>query len=216
MFPIPNKILMHFSNLVDERLIWLNFQAGDENAYAYIYNTYFKKLYKYGLSIYPDSSLVKDCIQELFIKIWRIKEKLGEPVSVRNYLFVSLKRTIIKELAKQTYKLQAKLSEDYYFEAVLSHELQLIDIQLSEERLQQLELALKKLTKRQHDAIHLKFYGKLSYVEIAEIMDLNVRSVYNLISKALESLYLEINQYDNFKEVSLLIILSAIRYSSLT
>ena len=208
--------MIHISNPVDEKLIWLNFQAGDENAYAYLYNTYFKKLYQYGLGIYPDSNLVKDCIQELFIKVWRIKENLGQPVSIRNYLLVSLKRTIIKELAKQKYSLKADLPEDYYFEVALSHEFQLIDVQISEDRLKQLELALKKLTKRQRDAIHLKFYGKLSYEEIANIMDLNVRSVYNLISKALESLYQEINQHHNLQTVTLLMVLSSIHYSSLT
>lgn len=201
---------------VDEKLIWLNFQTGDEKAYAYLFHTYFKKLYQHGFGIHPDPSLVKDCIQELFIKIWRTKENLGHPVSIRNYLFESLKRTILKELAKKKYKLTVNLSNDYYFEVVLSHELQLIDIQLSEARLKQLELAIIKLTKRQRDAIHLKFYGKLSYEEIADIMDLNVRSVYNLISKALEALYQEINQHDFLPIVSLLIVLSTIPISSLT
>jgi RNA polymerase sigma factor (sigma-70 family) len=211
-----DKAFMHASNPVDEKLMWLRFQAGDKQAYAYLYNAYFKKLYQHGLGIHPDPDLVKDCIQELFIKVWRIKENLGQPVSIRNYLAESLKRIIIKEVAKQKYKLKADLTEDYYFEVVLSHELQLIDIQISEERLKQLELALKKLTKRQRDAIHLKFYGKLSYEEIAEIMDVNVRSVYNLVSKALEALYQDINQHDNAQTVSLLMVLSAIHYSALT
>jgi len=208
---------MQSSNPVDEKLIWLNFQAGDEQAYAFLFNTYYKKLYQYGLRVHPDPSLVKDCIQELFIKVWRTKENLGQPVSVRNYLAESLKRTILKELAKKNYKLTADLSDDYYFEVVLSHEGQLIDIQISEEKLKQLEQALKKLTKRQRDAIHLKFYGKLSYEEIADIMELNVRSVYNLISKALEALYQEINYHEknSLQSISLLLVLSGIHYSSL-
>lgn len=208
--------MMHSSFSEDEKLIWANFQAGDENAYAYLYNTYFEKLYQLGLRVHPDPSLVKDCTQELFIKIWRTKENLGQPVSIQRYLSESLKRGIIKEIARQRYKQQADLADDYHFEVVRSHEFQLIDLQISEERLKQLELALKKLTKRQRDAIHLKFYGKLSYEEIAEIMDLHVRSVYNLISKALEVLYQEIHHSENFQSVSLLLLLSAIHYSSLT
>ncbi|GEO06126.1 DNA-directed RNA polymerase sigma-70 factor [Adhaeribacter aerolatus] len=201
---------------VDERITWLNFQAGDEKAYAYLFQAYFNKLYQHGLSIHPDPSLVKDCIQELFIKIWRTKENLSQPVSVRNYLYESLKRTILKELAKKKYKLTADLSDDYYFEVVLSHELQLIDIQISEERLKQLEKALQKLTKRQRDAIHLKFYGKLSYEEIAEIMDLNVRSVYNLISKSLEALYQELNGSETLQTITLLVALSTIHNFSIS
>ncbi len=44
------------------------------------------------------------------------------------------------------------------------------------------------LTKRQREAIFLKFYNDLSYSDIASIMDLQVDSVYNVISKAIESL----------------------------
>jgi RNA polymerase sigma factor (sigma-70 family) len=206
---------MPAGNPVDENLVWLRFQAGDERAYAYLFNTYFKKLYKHGLGIHPDPDLVKDCIQELFIKMWRIKENLGQPVSVQSYLSESLKNTLVKKLATQKYAVQAGLSEDYYFEVVLSHELQLIESQISEERLKTLELALKKLTKRQRDAIHLKFYSALSYEDIAEIMGLNVRSVYNLISKALEALHQEINQHKNSHTLSLWLMLAALHYSAL-
>jgi RNA polymerase sigma factor (sigma-70 family) len=206
---------MHSCNPVDEKLIWLNFQAGDEQAYAYLYNAYFDKLYYHGLRIHADPSLVKDCIQELFIKVWRTKENLGQPVSIRNYLAEALKRTILKEVAKQKYTSQANLPADYYFESVLSHEKQLIDIQVSEEQMKQLETSLKKLTKRQRDAIHLKFYGKLSYEDIAEIMELNVRSVYNLISKALEVLYQEMNQHNHLQLLPLVLMLSTIPAATL-
>ena len=36
---------MQASDPVDEKLVWLRFQAGDEQAYAYLYNSYIRKLY---------------------------------------------------------------------------------------------------------------------------------------------------------------------------
>lgn len=179
---------------VEESVVWLNFQAGDEQAYSYIYTAYFQELYAFGLKITPDPNLVKDGIQELFVKLWRTKENLSQPVSIRPYLFQALRRLLLQERAKQKYTVSADWPQDYRFGVVLSHDLQLIDYQLTEARQQQLEQALKKLTKRQRDAIHLKFYGKLRYDEIAEIMEVTVKSVYNLISKALEALYQELNQ----------------------
>jgi RNA polymerase sigma factor (sigma-70 family) len=201
---------MHVSGQMDEGSMWLSFQAGDKLAFSCLYDAYFKQLYRYGLKISADANLVKDCIQELFMKLWRTKENLGQPVSTKGYLFESLRRTILKELAQKHYKVQANLPEDYHFEVCPPHEFRLIDLQISEERMQQLELALQKLTRRQRDAIHLKFYGQLSYEEIADIMELNVRSVYNLISKALETLYQEINQYDSLQVMNVLLALSAL------
>jgi RNA polymerase sigma factor (sigma-70 family) len=204
---------MQATGPIDERLTWLNFQAGDKHAYSLLYDTYFKPLYRYGLKISADADLVQDCIQELFIKLWRTKENLAQPLSTKSYLLESLKRTILKELARKQYKIQENLPEDYHFEVCLPHEFRLIDLQVTEERMQQLEKALQKLTKRQRDAIHLKFYGQLSYEEIAEIMALNIRSVYNLISKALDTLYQEINQYDSLQVMPVLLALSALSYS---
>jgi RNA polymerase sigma factor (sigma-70 family) len=204
---------MHANGQMDEKLIWLNFQAGDQHAYSLLYDTYFKPLYGFGLKVCTDANLVKDCIQELFIKLWRTKENLGQPVSTKSYLFESLRRTILKELAKKQYTLQAHLPEDYHFEVTRSHELRLIDLQVTEERMKQLEMALQKLTRRQRDAIHLKFYGQLSYEEIAEIMEVSIRSVYNLISKALETLYQEINQYDSLQVLPVLLAFSVLQYA---
>jgi RNA polymerase sigma factor (sigma-70 family) len=204
---------MQANGQMDERLTWLNFQAGDQHAFSCLYDAYFKPLYRFGLKISADANLVKDCIQELFIKLWRTKENLGQPVSTKRYLFQSLRRAILRELAKKHYKMQAHLPEDYHFEVSLPHEFRLIDIQMTEERMQHLEKAMQKLTRRQRDAIHLKFYGQLSYEEIAEIMELNVRSVYNLISKALDTLYQEINQYDSLQVMHVVWMLSALPYS---
>ena len=54
--------------------------------------------------------------------------------------------------------------------------------------------ALQALTKRQQEAIHLKFYSNLSYKEVATMMSISVDSIYNLISKAIDSLQHELNK----------------------
>jgi RNA polymerase sigma factor (sigma-70 family) len=54
--------------------------------------------------------------------------------------------------------------------------------------------ALRTLTKRQQEAIYLKFYSNLSYKEVASIMSISVDSIYNLISKAIDSLQHELNK----------------------
>lgn len=196
---------------IDEKLIWLKFQSGDMQAYSTLYEAYFRQLYRYGMQIVADSNLVKDSTQELFLHLWRSRENLGQPVSTKSYLFESLRRTLLKELARKQYKKQEHLPEDYHFEISLPHEFNLIDLQVTEEKLKHLEKALQKLTKRQRDAIHLKFYGQLSYEEIAEIMELQVPSVYNLISKALDTLYQEMKQGDKAQVFYTLLVLTALQ-----
>jgi RNA polymerase sigma factor (sigma-70 family) len=54
--------------------------------------------------------------------------------------------------------------------------------------------ALHVLTKRQQEAIYLKFYCNLSYKEVATTMSISADSIYNLISKAIDDLQLELNK----------------------
>ena len=179
---------MSSENAQDEQKIWQRFLLGDENAYAFIYNLYFKKLYNYGLRIVANEALVEDCIQNLFIRLWHNKTNLSLPQSVRAYLFESLRRGIIRELAKQKKISHTTLSDSYSEEVEFSPELHLINDHLSAERLLFLEAALKKLSKRQREVIYLKFYSQLTYEEIASVMGLTVNSVYNLVSKAIDAL----------------------------
>ena len=64
----------------------------------------------------------------------------------------------------------------------------LIAFQRSEEKKDQLTIALKNLTKKQLEIIKLKFFENLSYAEIAVETSLAPRTVYNLIYEAIRHL----------------------------
>ena len=48
--------------------LWLLFLGGDEDSFAEIYRRQYRNLYAYGTKFILDDELVKDCIQDLFIK----------------------------------------------------------------------------------------------------------------------------------------------------
>lgn len=80
----------------DESYIkWKLFLEGDDRAYSWIYTHYIQVLYNYGLQITPDSEIVKDCIQDVFVKIYKAKKKLTVPQNPKVYLMIALKITSI-------------------------------------------------------------------------------------------------------------------------
>lgn len=172
-----------------DKAIWASFKSGNKNAFTFIFNTYIKILYAYGEKITRDKALVQDCIQDLFIDLWRKRNTLGETDSIRFYLFKSLRRSIVKKLSGNSKFIQASaMSDDFVFAIEFSHEHKLITEQLSDDQLKLLSSALHKLSSRQREAIYLKFYQKLSSQEIADTLEIDVNSLYNLISKSIESL----------------------------
>jgi RNA polymerase sigma factor (sigma-70 family) len=167
---------------------WLSMAGGDRNAFLIIYQNNYQALFCYGFSITTDKELTKDCIQELFLDIWKTRGTLNKNVSnVRSYLFTWLRRKISSALtrlakAKFTASMQdAGLTQSCYEEL-------LVAFQQSEEKKEQLRNALNKLTKKQLEIIRLKFFENLSYAEIAAKTSLAPRTVYNLVYEAIRHL----------------------------
>jgi RNA polymerase sigma factor (sigma-70 family) len=169
--------------------LWRRFKAGDQQVFSYLYRQYIQALYNYGMKVTDDTVLVEDSIQELFIYLWKTRENLSDTDSIKFYLFKSLRRRLIssqEQILRQTKKNVVVTKDREVSE--FSHEQMLVSRQAETEQQEKLTHSLNALTKRQREAILLKFYDNLSFQEVAEVMSLNIKSTYNLVSKAIEAL----------------------------
>jgi RNA polymerase sigma-70 factor (ECF subfamily) len=168
---------------------WRCMAGGDKDSFLTIYECHYQALFSYGFSLTANIELTKDCIQELFLEIWKKRGTITKDVTnVRAYLFTWLRRKIYKELARlEGEKCTDELIKNFE-QNILPYEDLLIAFQHSEEKREQLRAALKKLTKKQLEIIRLKFFENLSYAEIAAKTSLKQRTVYNLIYEALRQL----------------------------
>jgi RNA polymerase sigma factor (sigma-70 family) len=187
--PIKNLDLAPKEQSLDDRTLWLNFKKGNDLAFSVLYNKYVHRLYNYGMHSCRDRDLVLDCLQELFTLLWDRKERLGEVTCVNFYLFKSFRRLLMSKLTVGK-KILISLSdkEGQGFDFTPSIEDVLVEEEWEIERNKKLRASLHALTKRQREAIYLKFFNQLSYHEVSKIMDLHVDSVYNLISKSVDIL----------------------------
>jgi RNA polymerase sigma factor (sigma-70 family) len=169
-----------------DEAVWNFLMNNSKEAFAVIYYRFFKILLQKGLQVSSDRELVKDCIHDLFTEIWINKINLNTPLSIKAYLIVSLQRKIIRKLKK--FRSQQTEMERLPLEFVTSKEEQLISEQHMHYQQYKVSCALNSLTKRQKEAIQLRFYSNLSYEEIAGTMKISTDSIYNLVSKAIINL----------------------------
>ncbi|MDO1444711.1 sigma-70 family RNA polymerase sigma factor [Rhodocytophaga aerolata] len=174
----------------EDALTWLALKNGSEAAFEHLYDQYFPKLYNYGMRICQDKALVKDCIQNVFVELWHKRSGLSTVTSVKYYLFTCLRRRLIKELSRQTkYIHSQEPDEEYHFEVTFSHEFLLITSQISKENQERLQQAFDSLTKRQKEAVFLRFYENMDYEHIAELLSMKeVKYARTLIYRALDVL----------------------------
>ena len=174
---------------LDDSTLWLNFKKGNDLAFSILYNKYVHKLYSYGMHTCRNKDLVLDCLQELFTVLWDRREKVSDVTCVNYYLFKSFRRLLMNRLTLgKKFLISLGDRESYGFDFAPSTEELIIEEERNAERNRKLKSSLNGLTKRQREAIFLKFFNQLSYHEVAAIMDLHVDSVYNLISKSIDIL----------------------------
>ena len=167
----------------DEQQLWRDFLKGSKTAFEALYYRYVNILYDYGVRLSRDSQLAEDCLQDLFTYLWEHQHKLPEVKAVQPYLLVSLKRRLYRKLSEQ----QKDISKIY--EALESTSSSFDpDTDDDAECMRALKSAFAKLSEKQKEVIYLKFYNQLTYEEIAEVMDVKVKSIYKLMGRAVAKL----------------------------
>jgi len=163
------------------RQLWKQFIDGSQSAFEQIYYEHVNQLYDYGVRLSKDSQLAEDCIQDLFSDLWKKRDDLPQVAAVKSYLLVALKRRLYRKLANQQKISQATDDAPTRFDPYL-------DEQILEETIIALKHAFENLSDKQKEVIYLRFYNQLSYGEIAGIMDVQVKAIYKLTARALQSL----------------------------
>jgi len=166
-----------------DEMLWRDFKGGCQETFALIYKNHFFSLYHYGIKRGYAQETVKDCIQDLFVELWKYRENLKNTDNIGYYLLKSIRYKLSHHAPAL-----ATPQPDTLALNMLSVEEELIEEQtLSQHKKKVLE-ALKLLTRRQQEAIQLKFFQNLKNEEIAERMSISLPAVYNLVSKALVAL----------------------------
>jgi RNA polymerase sigma factor (sigma-70 family) len=169
--------------------LWLQLKRGEKDGLARIYSKFSSELFRYGMAIKPNRSFIKDCIQELFIDLWKYRDTLTRTDNVRVYLIRCLSNRISKEISrekKMIWEGEISTYETVFLEE--SVEDRIIDFQRNEDLQIKLKKGLEKLSARQREVIQLLFFEKQNYEESSKILGINVDSCYTLAWKAIRNL----------------------------
>lgn len=180
-----NAMMEQTNNSTDTLLA--SFQAGNMAAFSQLYNLHINVLFNYGLKLTIDKELLKDCIHDIFVKLYTKKDELGTIDNLRSYLFISLKNKLCDELRRRMY-----MSDTAVEEVSISTPTDVEDDYMEEEqRKNEFSLVrrlLDQLSPRQREALTLYYIEEKKYEDICEIMNMNYQSVRNLMHRGLTKL----------------------------
>jgi len=187
-------------------LLWKQLKEGKKAALERIYSTHIAGLLKYGRKFSKNDALIEDCVQDLFIELWKNRAGLGMTDSIYRYLLVALRRKIIRQISQSRKWVSDSEPGELDFDVEIAVDQQLIEMELTSERATRLKAAMGNLSKRQKEVIYLKYVSGLDYEDISDVMGLNYQSARNLVSNALKKLkgtllplFIIIVQMENFR-----------------
>ena len=84
------KVKRITSQQISDDLIWKGIRSGEEKSLTLLIGSYSNILFSYGCKFTSDKAMLKDCIQDLFINIWKNRATLAESVTIKAYLLASI------------------------------------------------------------------------------------------------------------------------------
>lgn len=93
----------------DEAALIEAVKQGDTDAFIHLYNRYHAGLYTYIVRFIKVPELAEDVLQEVFIKLWTVRERVKPELSLQAYLYRISRNKVFKLLKKISSDQELKL-----------------------------------------------------------------------------------------------------------
>jgi len=164
---------------------WIqSLKKGDLRAFNELFDRYGKRLYHFSMGYLKSTADAEEIVQEVFLKIWNNREELSVQKSFESYLFTIAKNGILNTIRKSK-------SEQVYLNYIKIHPEKnvLLDDELNFNELEKAyKEAVEQLSPRRKEIFLLSREQSLSNAEIAEKMNISVKTVENQMTLALSEI----------------------------
>lgn len=179
----------HLLQMSDEELQKLIFQE-DHDAFAIIFERYWKKLYAYAFKIYKEEEICEDIVQEIFISLWKNASKTVI-LNLEAYLFRAVKYRIANQI--RSLKFDREHLEVLESIPAPHHTIDNIEYVEFERGIMN---QISQLTPKCREVFLLSRIEHFSNAEIAEKLSLSIHTVEKHISNAIKHLRLNDHHYN--------------------
>lgn len=170
-------------NRQDDQELFANMKEGDQKAFEALFRSYYPGLCQYATRLLNDAQMAEETVQELFVRLWEKRSRNVIETSVKNYLFRSVKNQCLNYIKHNQIKLayaqkvlaeaETSSSEDHEAEAEL---------------IRKIEESIASLPDKRREIFRLNRQEGLKYREIAEKLNISVKTVETQMGLALKSL----------------------------
>lgn len=164
---------------------------GDEQAYKALFRIFYKPLSQFAFSIVKSRESAEEIASDVFMNVWKSRERLLQVDNLRVYLYVSAKNIALNYLNKAARAQHFSLDElevDFSVNTATPEQ-----IFISGEMVKRIEAAVNALPPKRKMIFKLIREDGLKYKEVAQILDISVNTIDVHMAQALKSISAAIN-----------------------
>lgn len=166
--------------------------AGDITAFEMIFRTYYQPLCNYAYTFLQDKEDAEEIVQSTFLNVWEKKETLSIRTAVKPYLYAMVRNAclnVIKhEKIKQKHAVEELAIGAHSYDSV-SHTVAGSELELK------IQQAMEQLPEQCRLVFKLSRFEELKYSEIADQLNISVKTVENHMGKALKIMREQLKDY---------------------
>nr|WP_262894940.1 RNA polymerase sigma-70 factor [Hymenobacter negativus] len=155
---------------------------GDERAFDALFRHYSALVYRFSYGYLKSRTDAEEIVQECFLKIWEKREQLRDDVPLKAYLFTTAHNAILNQLRRQQQRNRFQTYTAGLAPGQVGNEVEFSEL----ESLYQ--AALEQLPPKRREIFILSRQQGLSYPEIAQQLNLSVKTVEAQMTQALKFL----------------------------
>jgi RNA polymerase sigma-70 factor (ECF subfamily) len=169
-------------------------KKGDHGSLELLFRRLYPQLCAFANKYLHDLDEAEEIVQEVFYKIWINRKNLDEHQSIKSYLFTAVKNNCLTLL--DHYKIRDKYSAllEYVYRTAES-ETTLHDSLIAKELEKDFAKALEHLPPDCRRIFELSRFEGLKYHEIAERLNISIKTVETQMSRALAKIRVQLKDY---------------------
>ena len=180
-------------NSFEENKLFENIQQGNEKAFEKLFKLYYGYLCNFATKIIDDDVAAEEIVQEFFVKFWERRTDLKVESSLKNYLFRSVKNLCLNHIKHNRIKLQH--AQKVIAESETNnYNNDYIEVDLAAD----IAKSIEELPEKRREIFRLSREEGLKYREIAEKLNISIKTVEAQMSLAIKSLRDKLQKYNTF------------------
>lgn len=180
-------------NLSDSEIL-ARIKKGDEKAFEALYKSFFSMLCMFSYRYVKKTDIAEEIVQDVFFHIWEKRNQFELTTSFKSYLYKSVHNNSLKHLRHQKIVLAYENSTTFSGSEKVTGQNFLEETEVY----QILHGVIDELPDRTRDIFQLNRFKGLKYQQIADQLQISVKTVEAHMSSVLKILRIRLKDYGTF------------------